>query len=161
MDDYISKPIAPDVLFATLAKHVDLGETYQATQPILQERDQQGIKSEETSSREIVDFEKALTQVPGGIDVLRDLAKIFLGECPKLMQDLRKGLADSDSALAQRAAHTIKGAARILAANQLIEISGELELAAKNKDLDTVQSRLGEIEKAVNQACDVIRKWLE
>ncbi len=154
MDDYISKPIAPNVLFATIAKYVD---TASASEPTQQQTTQPA--SIEGDPKKIVDFDQALTQVPGGIEVLQDLANIFLAECPKLMKDLRQGLADNDAELAQRAAHTVKGAARILAANQLIEISAELELAAKEGQLDVVQARVEEIATAVDRACHLIRQW--
>ena len=111
------------------------------------------------NQKEIVDFDTALTQVPGGVAVLKDLARIFLMECPKLLKDLRQGLADENVELTQRAAHTLKGAARILAAKRLAGLAGELEKLAKDKQLDAVRSRLGEIEAAVDQACGIIKAW--
>jgi len=110
-----------------------------------------------THQKEIVDFDTALTQVPGGVKVLKDLARIFLMECPKLLKDFRQGLADENVELTQRAAHTLKGAARILAANRLAALAGELEKLAKDKQLDTVRSRLGEIEAAVIRPAEIIR----
>jgi PAS domain S-box-containing protein len=149
MDDYVSKPIAPDSLFATMAKYVD---GLIATEPV-------PAIERENDQREIVDFDLALTQVPGGVAVLQDLARIFLTECPKLLKDLRQGLADENVEATQRAVHTLKGAARIMAANRLTEISSELETLAKDEQLETVRSRLGEIESAVEQACTIINAW--
>jgi PAS domain S-box-containing protein len=149
MDDYVSKPIAADALFATMARHLDpLAETKSVVSP-----------KQEVNQNEIVDFETALTQVPGGVEVLRDLARIFLMECPKLLKDLRQGLADEDAQTTLRAAHTLKGAARILAANRLAGLAAELEQLAKDEQLAAVRSRLGEIEAAVDQACGIIKAW--
>jgi len=149
MDDYVSKPIAADALFNAMARHLD-GLKVPAS-IVSAER--------EMNQSEIVDFDTALTQVPGGVEVLQDLARIFLMECPKLVKDLRQGLADENPDATQRAVHTLKGAARILAANRLAGLAAELEKQAKNKQLDTVRSRLGEIEAAVDQACDIIKAW--
>ena len=149
MDDYVSKPIAPDSLFATLAKYVDGLIAAEPVPALERENDQ----------REIVDFDLALTQVPGGVAVLQDLARIFLSECPKLLKDLRQGLADENVESAQRAVHTLKGAARILAANRLAQVSSEFETLAKDKQLETVRVRLEELESAVEQACRIINAW--
>lgn len=151
MDDYVSKPIAPKSLFATMAKHT--GE------PTADEPEAETIAEFKNDRIDIVDFDKALTQVPGGVEVLRDLARIFLMECPKLLKDVRQGLADENVELTQRSAHTLKGAARILAAQQLTEISSEFEILAKEKQLDAIRSRIGEIEFAVQQACEIIKAW--
>ncbi|MBI2481746.1 MAG: response regulator, partial [Planctomycetia bacterium] len=149
MDDYVSKPIASDDLFTTMAKYVD-GLLAPELVP---------AADRESDQSEIVDFDVALTQVPGGVVVLRDLAGIFLTECPKLLEDLRQGLADENVEATHRAVHTLKGAARILAANRLTDISSEFEMLAKDKQLEVVRARLGEIESAVDQACRIISAW--
>ncbi|MCA9145964.1 MAG: response regulator [Planctomycetaceae bacterium] len=151
MDDYVSKPIAPAALFATIAKYVGESSEYEPEANLTQ-----GFANDQ---RDVVDFDVALTQVPGGIDVLRDLARIFLMECPKLLKDLRQGLADENVEATQRAAHTLKGAARILAASRLTEISSEFEVLAKERQVETIRSRLHEIEAAVDEACKLIKAW--
>ena len=77
----------------------------------------------------------------------------------KLLKDLRQGLADGNAGATQRAAHTLKGAARIMAAHQLVKISADLEVLARDQQLDAVGSRLAELESAVNQACRRIEAW--
>ena len=155
MDDYISKPIAPGSLFATMAKYVDRSSSTEPNGEV------EPIKAEDstTDANDIVDFEKAITQIPGGRDMLEDLVDIFLSECPRLLNELSEGLAEDDADQAHRAVHTLKGAARTFAANKLEHVAAELEQLAKHKQLDTVRSRLGELEAVVDEACGVVRAW--
>ena len=53
----------------------------------------------------------------------------------------------------------MKGAARILAANQLAGLAAELEKQARDEQLDAVRSRLGEIEAAAEGACGIVKAW--
>ncbi|MEO8493797.1 MAG: response regulator, partial [Planctomycetota bacterium] len=149
MDDYVSKPIAADTLFTTLARYSNR----------LPEPETTVAPEREMNEKEIFDSDLAMTQVPGGVAVLKDLARIFLMECPKLLKDLRQGLADENVEATQRAVHTLKGSARILAANRLGAISAELEKDARDKNLDVIRARFGEIEAAVDEACRVISTW--
>ncbi|MBC8353407.1 MAG: response regulator [Planctomycetes bacterium] len=149
MDDYVSKPIAPDAMFATMAKHVDRLTASDSATSVEPTIDPSGI----------VDFDTALDRVPGGLEVLQDLAKIFLMECPKLVKDLHQGLADENAEATQRAAHTLKGAARILCAGRLSVVAADLEHLAKDKHLEAVRLRFDEIEATVDQACKVIKAW--
>ncbi len=152
MDTFVTKPVDAQALFVALAaqtQHPAHDEVANADNP----------PPSLPLTTEIVDFEEALKLVPGGVHVLRELAEIFLVECPKLVNDLRKGLADSNAEAAHRAAHTLKGAARILAARRLAEVAGDIERLAGKHQLVEVQSRVGELEAIVTQTCSVVKDW--
>ena len=55
------------------------------------------------------DKAEALDRLGGDEDLLRELCQIFLEESPKLMQKLRRAIADADAETAMRAAHSLKG----------------------------------------------------
>jgi CheY-like chemotaxis protein len=151
MDDYLAKPLVAETLFASIAKCINGTPVSAAVE----------LSETDSSSDEIVDFDAAFQKLPGGVELHRELAGVFLTECPKLLKELRQGLADDDAHTARRAVHTLKGAARILIAHQVMKLSGELEQLSKENQLDAVRSRLDEIASAVERACDVTKAWLE
>jgi two-component system, sensor histidine kinase and response regulator len=55
------------------------------------------------------DKAEALDRLGGDEELLRELCQIFLEESPKLMQKLRRAIADADAEAAMRAAHSLKG----------------------------------------------------
>jgi|TARA_Y100000758_G_scaffold276708_1_gene221673 HPt (histidine-containing phosphotransfer) domain-containing protein len=52
--------------------------------------------------------------VGGKEETLRELAGLMLEECPRLLEQMRRSLADGDVEELRRAAHTLKGSARLL-----------------------------------------------
>ena len=59
----------------------------------------------------------ALEGVGGKEETLRELAGLMLEECPRLLEQMRRSLADGDVEELRRAAHTLKGSARLFAAH--------------------------------------------
>src|SRR5262245_30307392 len=88
MDAYVSKPIKPDALFTALA---ELTPPSEATN---------------FSLKSLLDWPVALDHVRGDVELLRELAGIFLEEWPGWLASLRQGLERPDFPLAQRIAHT-------------------------------------------------------
>src|SRR5450631_2427104 len=76
------------------------------------------------------DKDAALGRVGGDLDLLKEIARVFLDDCPRSLAELREAAARSDCAVVERSAHTLKGAsanfgaARLVAAALLIEKMG-------------------------------------
>ena len=68
-------------------------------------------------------------------DLLRQLAEVFLEDCPVRMATIADAFARDDAKALARAAHTLKGAVSVLCDNGPTPVVRELEVAAKNQDM--------------------------
>jgi CheY-like chemotaxis protein len=128
MNGYVSKPIKPDALFAVLA---ELASPTGELGP--------GLKS-------MLDWPTALDHVRGDVDLLRELAGIFLEEWPGWLTNLRNGVEAKDFELAHLIAHTMKGSLGAFAANTPHALSEAIEFAARDKRHDDATKALQRLE---------------
>lgn len=66
-----------------------------------------------------------------GDDLLAELIDIFEAEAPRQIAQLERALAASDSSVATRLAHTLKGAAGIFGAVMMESLGAQMEIAAR------------------------------
>ncbi len=76
------------------------------------------------------DFERALANVDGYVEDLRDLLEIWLRLGPELLSDIRQALGSDDAQRLHLAAHTMKGSLQILGA-RCAASAAELEALAQ------------------------------
>jgi CheY-like chemotaxis protein len=118
MDGYIAKPIRAAKLFSTLASV--LGTE----------------KNNPTRDGDCMDWSKALEVVQGDRELLKDIVQAFLDECPKILGAIRTSIEESDRAVLQRAAHTLKSSMRYLGASEAFDRAYELECMGREGCLD-------------------------
>jgi HPt (histidine-containing phosphotransfer) domain-containing protein len=68
-------------------------------------------------------------------EALAEIVDAFLDEAPARLAELRRGVDQNDSALAGRAAHTLKSNGGTFGAVELVSLCRRLEVAARAKDL--------------------------
>ena len=152
MDAYISKPIDPDELLQTFAQQVGSHE------PSVPEEAAPATVRTGTPCR--VDFDAAARHVPGGLNDLEELAKLFLEECSKLMDEFTGGLASAEPKAVRRAAHTLRNSARIVEAQEVAECSARAEVLAANEEFRDLEICLPELRSIAEETCGAIRSWL-
>jgi PAS domain S-box-containing protein len=100
MDSYLSKPIRIDQLVE------EIGQLLKNRPPA-----PPAPKAEEPADPPATpDFRSALERIGGDESLLRELAAIFVDECPRLLHDTRAAVLAGDPEALRRAAHTLKGA---------------------------------------------------
>ncbi|WP_415714010.1 transporter substrate-binding domain-containing protein [Maridesulfovibrio sp.] len=132
MNDHITKPIDPDLLIATLVKWITPGE---------RQFPDGYVSSTELKERELVESSLPLEGVPG-ISVKSGLVKVsgnrelykklltqFRAKYLGAVEDIREQLRSGDVETATRTAHTVKGVAANLGADDLSLSAGEVERA--------------------------------
>ncbi len=151
MDDYLSKPFTEAQLAKVLSKWAppDSGSAWAAPR-----------------APEVTESDTA--EVAGGLDVLQGphagrpallikLLRSMLGHAPEVVRGLKAAHAAQDFAMLTLNAHSLKSSAGNLGAQELAELCGRLEAAARAKTLAPCGPLLATIEvqvAALVKACD-------
>jgi two-component system sensor histidine kinase/response regulator len=99
---------------------------------------------------------EVLDRLGGDEELLRELCQIFLKESPRLMENLRQGMANGDAAALQRAAHSLKGEVSYLsaagatqAARRLEDMGHDRELSLASEAIRLMERELDDLRQAI------------
>jgi signal transduction histidine kinase/DNA-binding response OmpR family regulator len=138
MDDYLSKPVDPQSMLATIKTL--LPKTTGASAAMEQTG---GVATadpiDQTSP---LNAQLALERCMGDLDFLRATLDSFSEEIPKYITQLQDAVTTGNAEGAANSAHSIKGAAAMITAAALSEIAGELEAAGKTGNLEHAPAQL-------------------
>jgi HPt (histidine-containing phosphotransfer) domain-containing protein len=145
MNDHISKPINPTVLFNTLVKWIKPGdreipETIKIDENNTPEANTDGIEQIRGLS-----IEEGLKHVNGNKKLLNKLIMDFYNDYQNVLLTIEQALSLENFDEVQRIAHTLKGIAGTIGALSVQEQAGNLELAIKNNQKELFESTLEEL----------------
>ena len=151
MDDYLPKPIKPDELRAMLItwRNGRNGDTKKDTIKDVSTGDDTGM---------IINMDKALEQIGGDESLLQDVFAVYLEDLPRKVTELRDAIDRGNPTDTHRAAHSLKGASASIAAEIVFNISKDIEMRAKENDLDTVRVKFTELEHELGRLEEAIRE---
>jgi HPt (histidine-containing phosphotransfer) domain-containing protein len=98
---------------------------------------------------DVIDLAEAAQRIPGGPGAVKEMAQLLLEECPRLMQQIRDGLAAQDAIVVSRGAHTLKSAADVFGAKAVAATAFRIEELGREGDLGNAAKRIEELEKEV------------
>jgi HPt (histidine-containing phosphotransfer) domain-containing protein len=104
-----------------------------------------------------LDREAALTRVGGDLELLQEIAGLFLEDTPNLVAAIEEAAAGNDAKGLERAAHTLKGSVSNFGAANSYEAALDLEKMGRAGDFSGVP---GGIER-LRRALDELRPELE
>ena len=81
------------------------------------------------------DREEMLERLGGDTELLDDVLKVFLEECPKMLEQVRGAVDADDPTLVRRAAHSMKGALLNISAAPAAAEASQLELLGSEERL--------------------------
>ncbi len=118
MDDYVPKPIRPEILFAAIERVA--GST---SQPAVQ--DPGGV----------IDISESLAAVHGDKPFLMELAGQLIKDIPWQLGEISAALAEQDPRKLERIAHSLKSVLGIFGARQAVVLTQQLESLAEKGEL--------------------------
>ncbi len=139
MDDYLTKPVRATQLYATIAATFARSQAERqlaaAPGPVpaavaahALDEPKAGKKTNRPSTNGGARaMATALKAVDGDSELLVDVARIFLSETPRLLDEIEGAIARTDAPLLRRAAHTIKGGLRLFGAETAYDLACRLE----------------------------------
>ena len=119
MNDYVAKPLRPDVLFAALARAND--EAFDGRKSI--------FRVEPTNEEVRLDLKTALKDI-GDADLFATMASMFLSEWDEHLARVNKALIEEDAHELRLHTHTLKGLLAMFHAEQARRRAMEMENAA-------------------------------
>ena len=125
MDDYISKPIRIEELSAALLK-INPRPTPPSPEP--------------PSLIDLPTFQHLADTM--GADFIGELGKAYFEETPQLLAQLEQALAEHDSTVFRRAAHSIKSTSSSFGALQYAALARELEILGREERLNEAPTRV-------------------
>lgn len=152
MNDFVSKPIDMNILSKVLARWL---KQEMAPAP------KAFVASAISAAPKTFDAQALLTRVQGHRKIALKIAGVFIKDAPARLDDLRKSLAQSDVKNIQITAHTLKGMAANLSGEAVRQIASEMEEASKTGEIQLIETRVLELEKAMSELDLEIRKWME
>ena len=95
------------------------------------------------------DREKALEGVEGDLELMGEIAEIFIDDCPRLVRSVRDALEANDAAALSDAAHALKGSTGVFAAEVATDLAAQLEQQGRAGSLDGARAMIEELEAEV------------
>ena len=92
-----------------------------------------------------VDFPSALRWVEGDHEILADLIKIFLEDCPQRLHELEQAVTEGNAILIKQSAHSLKGMVACFSARKAQKLADEMERLGKAGDLAMTSALLPQL----------------
>jgi two-component system sensor histidine kinase/response regulator len=152
MNDHISKPIDPVMLFETISRFYKA-----APQPPEIRSDAGGTAKEAIPQNTVeafpqvagLDTSDGLTRVAGNRKLYRKLLRQFVEQQGPAVSQISAALAQQDVSGAERLAHTLKGVAGNIGAKPVHEAAGALEKLIRERagaaDIEVAKSRVASV----------------
>ena len=131
MNDHVSKPIDPDVLFVTLMRWAKPRQVQAAG---AEDRDARLASEMILPEIEGVNMAGGLKRVAGNKRLYRDLLVQFAAGQSEVNSQIRAALEIGENRLAERIAHTVKGVAGNIGLGKVFTAAGKLERAIREAD---------------------------
>jgi HPt (histidine-containing phosphotransfer) domain-containing protein len=103
----------------------------------------------EDKTRMVLDHEVAMARVGGDAELLKELAQLFLEECPRLMTELRQAHQQGDAKQVERTAHGLKGSVANFGAKAAVDAAWQIEQLGKGGKLEAVEEIMRSLDLAL------------
>jgi len=147
MDDYLSKPIDPAMLYATLEHdRAAANERGGTIHP---------------AAASAVDDEALLMRLGGDTGLLADVVQVFLLDCPARLAAIKQAIEDGDRDGIRSNAHALKGAAGNMSAAGLCEMARILERIGSEGRLDAAAAAWRRLAAEATSVMDSLQRFAD
>lgn len=148
MDGYLSKPIDPALLYATL-EH-ESAPIAPATSP---------SAADLQPSATAVDRDRLMERLGRDEELLTDVVRLFLDRCPARLAAIEAAVEDGDAERIRTAAHALKGAAGNLSAQGLFDAARTLERLGAEGRLEPAEAAWRRLSMEAANVLDALRQF--
>ena len=149
MDGYISKPLRPDELFATIdSLCAPPGGTSGSAD----------VPPADVDPTRAIDLDRLLAGFDGNARLVRDVVDVFLQDAPATLERIRDAARARDARALGAAAHTLKGSAGLFAQGRAYDSARRLEQLARAGDLAGAGAACADVEADVARLMAELRE---
>jgi HPt (histidine-containing phosphotransfer) domain-containing protein len=98
---------------------------------------------------ENLDRQLALSRVGGDLDLLKEIAHLFVEDYPKLLADLHQAIDRGDAVAIERTAHGLKGSVSTFGARTAMEAARTIESLGRARQVNDLAALLHTLESAL------------
>ncbi len=151
MDDYVSKPIEPSVLFTAIIQAVGRAmlDDFAGNGTADGITEAPPAPPEPPPPETIIDAAAALERAGGSPELLTELIDIFLGESSRRLADLHRAAGKGDVEEVHRTAHQIKGSVANFSAAAATEAAFRVERLAQEGDGADLDNALAALDREI------------
>jgi two-component system, sensor histidine kinase and response regulator len=148
-DGCVFKPVDIEALFAEIDRIVPVSDAAPVARAI-------GVVRETTDRTRRFDTGVGVVRSGNDFELAKELAGLFVAECPGWLAELRGALDRGDSTVAARAAHTIKGAVDHWGAAPAFDLALRLERLGRDGKLDKARLLVPDLARALAELVPVL-----
>jgi len=152
MDDYVSKPVHPEALFAAIERALGPAGGEEVGSDITL------LELDAADRRRIACLDEARAMFEGDEGVVEQLVEVFLRDLPRTVADLHKGAADMDFERLRALGHMIKGSVGVFSAQRAVDAARRLEDLAAAGDPRALTSQAGLAAREIELLGEVLRE---
>jgi signal transduction histidine kinase/DNA-binding response OmpR family regulator len=162
MNDYVSKPVQTDILFAKLAAVANaIEERLPKPVPAPEDRPAGHVAESPSDAPGVLDEEKlASLRDALPLHAVRDLLQLYLLDTDNHIARIREQSADGDLKGIERNTHVLISTAGNVGAMQVCVLAQRLNKACHDGDVDNVPGLVAELAAASVATSDGVRGWL-
>lgn len=144
MDDYLSKPIRIQTLNALIAEFAPSADDTKSEHSN-SESDSTDAPSPPINRTALLDL------VDGDHEFVKEMADLFLDQCPTYLDDIRQAIDERDAGALERSAHTLKGVVSNLQATPAQKAALRLETLGRAGEWDGVSEAMVTLEREIER----------
>jgi HPt (histidine-containing phosphotransfer) domain-containing protein len=112
-----------------------------------QREDNSRMRNEYSMTQPVVEKQALLESMDNDAGFLKEIIGIFLADSPKMLAEIRSGVAASDPVKVMSASHTLKGCVSCFAAKGAVEAASILESMGRQEKLEGAKEALCVLER--------------
>ena len=101
----------------------------------------------------VLDLPLALSRVGDDKELLREIAVLFIEECPRAFAEIQEAIAAGDPVKLENTAHALKGSVANFGAREAVEAAFRLEQMGRAKEMSEAEGMLHRLETALSAVC--------
>nr|MBF0222515.1 response regulator [Desulfobulbaceae bacterium] len=152
MNDYLTKPIDPDMLYTAIRCRFESSESVETN------LDSESCLCNDHENREVFDRADFMKRVSGNKTMVKILLDLFPEQVLQEIERLKTAVRENNDEAIRLHAHSIKGMAANISAGRLKDTAFEIETAGKQGDTEAVNQLTEKLEQEAQRLIIVLNR---